>query len=171
MARNDHRKGTPQVRGNRGRPRGRAGNLVPAQPKKGPALPPEVTPGSQQVPAQALSTENAADDVLKVRFKDDGGEKSLSVEGLSHLIKELCRPILSCGLVLGLTAVAIVAVIYLLVPTGSARDKAFGGLGIAVTTGCIFLGIWAKRHAWRQIKRWMRRRRDQAATDGADRGE
>jgi hypothetical protein len=194
MARNDHRKGTPQVRGNRGRPQGRtaprsastdtgtdqepdaadshpAGNFVPAQPETQPALLLEVKPGSLQVPAQALSTENAPEDVLQVRFKGNDGEKSLSIVGLSRLIKEICRPILSCGLVLGLTAVSIVSVIYLLVPTGSARDKALGGLGIAVTTVCIWLGIWAKRHVGQQIRRWTRERRDKAATDDADRGE
>src|ERR1039457_4628253 len=113
MARNDHRKGTPQVRGNRGRPQGRtaprsastdtgtdqepdaadshpAGNFVPAQPETQPALLLEVKPGSLQVPAQALSTENAPEDVLQVRFKSNNSGKKIFTQGMHPLTNDMC---------------------------------------------------------------------------------
>jgi hypothetical protein len=139
-------------------------NAVPAPrqealPERRPALP-EDQSGRPQVPAQAASRGNNADDLVELSFTDgDGRKKTWSFKGVDRASKALCRPILSCGLVVASIVVPIACVL----AHTSMRDKVLCGLGSVVVSGGVWLGS--------QVKRWLkdrwRKHHDKAPTDDA----
>jgi hypothetical protein len=104
-----------------------------------------------------------------IRYRESGGEKTLSVTGHRSLIKGLCRPILSCGLVLILATVSVVAVICLLMPSVSGREKAIGALVGGVVTISVWISVQTKRLGPR-FKRWLQKRGSEAPINDADSG-
>jgi hypothetical protein len=198
MARSQHRKRSPSVpsaRGGRGGGQGQAvprppgspeavnpgpaeaasaspavGNSVPAQ-REAPPAPHQPALPQEGKPGDTLSGDGAQNDVLKFSFTDRGDEKSLSVVGLDRLTKQICLIVLCVGVVLAMIAGAVIGVIYLLDPTNSSREKAFAGLGIAVTTVCVCLGTWVKRRIARKLKGWWKRRHARSVTGDSGHGE
>lgn len=92
----------------------------------------------------------------------DGRQTTWAFTGVGRVSKELCRVILSCGLVVAL----IVGPVILVLAHNSVRDKvvsALGGLVVAV-----LLGIGAKARRW--LRGRSRKRLDKAPAGDADRG-
>jgi hypothetical protein len=141
---------------------------VPAQrqealPERRQALPEQGQSGTLRVPVQAHSWEKKLNDRVQFSITDaDGSEKTWSLSGVDRASRALCRPILSCGVVVALIVVPIVCV----VAHGSLQEKIICGLGSAVVGGFVWIGTQAKR--W--LKDWRQKRRDKVSADDAGRG-
>jgi hypothetical protein len=121
-------------------------------PERGPAPPEDGQSGIPRVPAQAPSWENDRDDRVQFSITDaDGREKTWSFSGVDRASRALCRPILSCGLVVALVVVPVACILAL----SSARDKVICALASAVVGGFVWLGARVKHRlkSWRQIRR------------------
>jgi hypothetical protein len=145
------------------------GNAVPVPreetlPERGSALPEDGQSGILRVPAQAPSWENDQDDCVQFSIITDvdGRKKTWSFSGVDRASKALCRPILSCGLVVAFIVVPIACVLAL----SSVRDRVICGLASAVVGGFVWIGARAKR----RLKTWLQRRRHKASAVDAGRG-
>jgi hypothetical protein len=147
-----------------------AGNAVPAQrqearPEQWSPLPGEGQPVRLRVPAQAHWREKDQDDraQLSIYTDADGRQKTYSVSGIDRASKALCRPILSCGLVVALIVVPIACI----AAQGPTQGKLiWGSLMSLVTAGFVWAGAQAKR----RLNHWRQKRRDKAPADGAGHG-
>jgi hypothetical protein len=128
-------------------------------PERRPALPEESQSRRPRVPAQAPSWENDAEDLVELSFTDgEGRKRTWSFRGVDRASRALCRPILSCGLVVALILVAAVCIL----AHSSTQEKVICGLGSAVVTGLVWIGSQAKRWA---KSRWQERRDKVPAKD------
>jgi hypothetical protein len=115
------------------------------------------------VPAQAPSCEDDLNDRVQFSITDaDGRKKTWSFSGVDRASRALCRPILSCGLVVALIVVSIAGVLAI----SSVRDKVICGLASAVVAGCVWIGARAKH----RLKSWRQVRRNKASAVDAGRG-
>lgn len=129
-----------------------AGNAVPVQrqealPEHWSALPEESRSVRLRVPAQARSWENDQNDRVQFSITDaDGRQRTWSFSGVDRASRALCRPILSCGVIVVLIVIAIVGIL----AHSSMQEKVICGLGSAVVAGFVWAGT--------QVKLWLKRR-------------
>lgn len=137
------------------------GNAVPAQRQE--SLPEQGLSGPPRVPVQAHSRENDLNDRVQFSVTDvDGSAKTWSFSGVDRASRALCRPILSCGVVVALIVVPIVCVL----AHSSLQEKVICGLGSAVVGGFVWIGTQVK--GW--LSDWRQKRRDKASAGDAGRG-
>jgi hypothetical protein len=115
------------------------------------------------VPAQAHSWENGENDRVRFSITDaDGYQKTWELSGVDRASRALCRPILSCGLVVALIVVPIVAIL----AHGAMLDRVICGVAGLVVAGLVGLGAQVKR----KLGSRRRQRRSRALAGDADRG-
>jgi len=95
-----------------------------------------------RVPVQASSQENDQGDRVQLSVTDaDGRQQTWSFTGVDRASRALCRPILSCGLVVALIVVPVIAILV----QSSMLNKAICGLVGVVVAGLVGIGARAKR--------------------------
>jgi hypothetical protein len=145
-----------------------AGNASPAQRREvlqeqWPALREETQPVRLGAPIWASSREGNQSDRVEFSITDaDGRKKTWSFDGIKQVGGVLCGSILSCGLVVALIVVALIAVL----AHSGMLDKVICGLGGVVVAGLVAIGARAKQ--W--LKGRSRDRRDKASAADAGRG-
>jgi hypothetical protein len=112
-------------------------------------------------PRQLPVKNDRADELVVSHVDAQGHTESWAVAGLGHVCRELCRVVLSFGLVVALIIVAV----FCIVAHDSMLDKVLCGLGGTAVGGVVWLFTRAGRWLKRKAAGRLRKHRDKASAD------